>query len=276
MQGFKVLLEGPTGTGKTYALRTLIECGITPFIVSTEPGILASLGDLPKGSFHYHYIKPAKTDWNLMKENARKINTMSFEMLTKQKDLSKQKYTQFYELLDCFANFVSDVDGKEYGCVDDWGTDRCICVDSLSGINIMAMDLAVGAKPVKSPGDWGVAMDNLERLIINLCCGIDTHMIMTAHLSREKDEVTGGIKLMTDTLGQKLAPKVPKFFDDVIETKREGDKFFWSTASVNTDTKARHVPIAGDLIPHFKPIFDDWVSKGGVVTPTKGGDPVST
>lgn len=266
--GFKVLLEGPTGTGKTYALRTLIECGITPFIIATEPGTMATLGDLPKGSFHLHYVKPAKVAWSLLRENAKKINTMSYEMLCKQTDMNKKHYGQFLELLDCFANYTCDLDGKEYGCVDDWQTDRCVCVDSLSGINIMAMDLAVGAKPVKSPGDWGVAMDNLLRLITNLCVGIDTHVVLTAHLSREKDEVSGGIKLMTDTLGQKLAPKVPIFFDDVIETKRKGAEFFWSTASVNTDTKSRHLPIQPDMIPNFKPIYLDWVKKGGKIEKT--------
>lgn len=266
--GFKVLLMGPTGTGKTYSLRTLIGAGITPYIIATEPGIMATLGDLPEGSFHYHYIAPAKLSWKDFKANATKINQLSFESLTKLKDMQKSKYGQFLEFLDSLTNFISDVDGKEYGCVDDWGTDRCLVVDSLSGLNIMAMDLVVGAKPVKAPGDWGVAMDNLERLITNLCCGVSTHLIVISHIEREKDEVTGGIKLMVSTLGQKLAPKIPRFFDNVIETRRDVTKFSWTTAAPMSDLKARHLPIADHMAPSFKVITENWIKKGGKIEPT--------
>lgn len=266
--GIKVLLAGGTGTGKTYSIRTLIDEGITPFIIATEPGTMATLGDLPEGSFHYHYIKPAKVSWGDFRKNAQDINTLSFEMLTKKKDMQKQKYGQFLEVLDTLANFKCDITGEEYGCVDDWGTDRCLIVDSLSGLNIMAMDLVVGAKPVKAPGDWGVAMDNLERLINSLCCGIDTHFILISHLEREKDEVTGGIKLMASTLGQKLAPKIPRFFDDVIQAENKGGLFTWSTMGAQIDLKGRHLPVSDKHQPSYKAIIEDWKKKGGTIEKT--------
>jgi AAA+ superfamily predicted ATPase len=50
-----VLLMGDSGTGKTYAIRTLIEAGITPFIIFTEPG-MEVLGDLDPSSYHFHYV----------------------------------------------------------------------------------------------------------------------------------------------------------------------------------------------------------------------------
>lgn len=267
--GVNVLLEGATGTGKTYSIRTLVEAGITPFVISTEPGITSTLGDIPPDKLHWHYIRPAAPQWEDIISNAKKINSMSFESLTKLKDIDKQKYGQFLDLVSSCANFVCDRDGKSYGSVDDWGTDRCLVVDSLSGVNIMAMDLVAGAKPVKAPGDWGVAMDNLERLINRWTCGTNCHFVLIAHMERERDEITGGIQLMTSTLGQKLAPKIPRFFDDVIQCKHEGaDKFTWNTYGTMADLKARNLPMAEKLQPSFVPLISHWKEKGGTITPT--------
>jgi len=130
------------------------------------------------------------------------------------------------------------------------------------------MDLVTGAKPTKSLPDWGVAMDNLERLIDRWTMGVPCHFVMTAHLEREKDEITGAIKNMPSTLGQKLSPKIPRYFDDAIMCKRAGDKFTWSTADTNTDLKSRNLPIAENQIPSFKAIFEAWKKSGGVVTAT--------
>lgn len=267
--GTNTLLQGPTGVGKTYAIRTLIDAGITPFVLSTEPGISASLGDVPPEKLHWHYIAPAMPGWSDMLETAKKINTMSFKALAST-NFSKAKYNQFYQVLANFASFSCDRDNKNYGSVDSWNTDRCIVVDSLSGLNIMAMDLVVGSKPVKAVGDWGVAMDNLERLIIRLCCGTHCHFTMTAHIEREKDEVTGGISLMPSTLGQKLAPKIPRFFDNVILARKDAEaNYYWANKGHNIDLKTRHIiPQSEKLPPSFIQIIENWKTKGGSIEKT--------
>lgn len=265
--GFKVLLEGATGTGKTYSLRTLIDAGITPFIIATEPGIEANLGDIDPSLCHWHYIAPALPSFEKMLESAKKINTMSFEALTKT-TYDKKAYGQFMEVLTTCANFVCDRTGESFGCVDNWGTDRALVIDSLSGLNIMAMDLAVGAKPVKSPGDWGVAMDNLERLITRWCAGINCHFILTAHMEREKNEITGAITLHTSTLGQKLGPKIPRFFDDVLQAQYDGKDFVWRSSAPNAELKARYLPLGEKLSPNFGTVLTAWKKMGGEIIPT--------
>jgi hypothetical protein len=80
-------------------------------------------------------------------------------------------------------------------------------------------------------------------------------------LERETDEVTGGISLMASTLGRKLAPRLPRFFSDVIHAKREGEKFSWSTATFNVDLKARNVPISETIPPSFVPLIEKWRSR---------------
>jgi hypothetical protein len=269
LPGVNVLLMGASGAGKTYSLRTLITHGITPFCVFTEPGFEV-LGDIPPDKLHWHYIPPADQDWASMVDSATKINTLSFESLTKLTDINKRSYDQFIDLLKTLNNFKCDRDGKEYGDVCKWGTDRAVVLDSLSGVNIMAMNLVVGSKPVKHLGDWGVAMDNLERLIQKLCTSTGSHFILIAHAERETDEVMGGSKIMAATLGRKLAPRLPRFFSDVVLADKQGAKFTWSTAAVGADLKARNLAIADGLPPDFGPIITSWKKQGGTITPTQG------
>lgn len=263
LPGPNVLLVGASGVGKTHVIRTLLDAGIEEvFVVFTEPG-MDVLGDLPEDKVHWHYIPPANADWPKMIASAKKINTMNFEALSKLSEINKSDYGQFIELLECLHNFTCDRTGEEFGSVTNFGTKRALVVDSLSGLNIMAMDLVVGSKPTKSMSDWGVAMDNLERLVQKLC--VDTHctFVMTAHLEREVDEVQGGVQLMVSTLGKKLAPRMPRFFSDTIHCQRKGTTFTWSTATVNVDLKARNLPIATGLVPSFEQVINGWKKQGG-------------
>lgn len=262
--GFKTLLVGSSGTGKTHSIRTLVDAGLEVFVLFTEPG-MEVLGDIPSDKLHWHYIPPAAPDWSDMIDSAQKINTLSFESLAKLTDIKKSKYTEFIQILTCLSNFTDERTGQSYGPVDLWGTNRVLVLDSLSGLSIAAMNLVTGSKPCKSMADWGVAQDNLGRLIDKLTSGLDCHFVLTAHLERETDEVTGGVQLMASTLGKKLAPKLPRFFSDVVHCVRDGAAFRWSTASMNVDLKARNLPISDKLPPTFATILENWKKQGGVV-----------
>ncbi len=258
--GPKVMLVGATGSGKTHSIRTLVEAGLEVFCVFTEPG-MEVLSDIPSDKLHWHYIPPAGPDWAAMIDSAKKINTLSFKALAEMGDINKQKYDEFLRLFQCLSNFTDDRTGKVFGPVDSFGLDKAVVIDSLSGLNVMAMNLVAGSKPVKSMADWGVAMDNLERLITKLTTDVPCTMVLTAHLEREVDEVTGGTTNMASTLGRKLAPRLPRFFSDVIVAKRDGTDFFWSTAMLNTDTKARNVPLADKLPPSFVNLLNNWKAR---------------
>jgi len=255
--GLNELLIGATGTGKTHAIRTLVDAGLEVFVLFTEPG-MEVLADLPPEKLHWHYIPPASPDFADMIASAQKINTLSFKALAELPDINKKKYTEFIDVLCTLQNFKCDRTGKEYGAVDSWGPERALVIDSMSGLSIMAMNLVAGSKPVKAIPDWGVAIDNLERLITKCCVDTRAHFVLIGHTERETDEVTGGTSIMLSTLGRKLAPKIPRFFSDVVHVVRKGADFTWSTATPNVDTKARYLPIKDGLPPSFVPLINEW------------------
>lgn len=255
--GVNVLLMGASGSGKTTALKTLLDAGLEVFIVFTEPG-MEVLADTDSTRLHWHYIPPASPDFAAMIDSAKKLNTLNLKMLSDMSDINKGKYTEFIQVLQCLSNFTCDRTGQSFGSVDDWGPNRALVVDSLSGLSIAAMNLITGSKPVKSMADWMMAMDNLERLIIKLCVDTRCHMVLTAHLEREVDETTGGTTLMASTLGRKLSPKLPRFFSEVIHVMHSAGQFTWSTSTANVDTKSRKLPISAKLPPSFVPIIAAW------------------
>lgn len=264
LPGAKVLLLGASGSGKTYSILTLLEAGLEVFGLFTENSMETlfkekkNRPDLDWSKFHYTYVSPANPSFAALEDNAYKINTLAFDALSKLSGLNKQDYGQFLNVVTACANFKDDITGEEFGPVDSWGPDRALVLDSLSGLNIMAMDLVVGGKPTKSMADWGVAMDNLHRIIQKLTLSTRCHFVLTAHLEPERDEVTGRITNMPSTLGKKLPPLLPRFFSDVIHVQKEGDRFFWSTTSANVATKNRWLPLKDDLPPSFVPLINEW------------------
>lgn len=258
--GFKTFLIGPTGSGKTHSIRTLLDCGLKVRVLFLEPG-MEGLSDLPTGDLAWHYVRPSNPDWSDMIDSAKKINSMNIESLSKLTDINKRKYDEFIRILQALSDFPDDRTGQSLGAVDDWGTDTALVIDGLSGLNIAAMNLVVGSKPMKNMADWGIAMDNEERLVQKLCFGPLCHFVLIGHTEREVDEVTGGTRVMASALGRKMAPKLPRFFSDVVLTRREGTKFTWSTADTQTDLKARNLAIQDGLPPTFKVIHDAWKAR---------------
>lgn len=269
LPGVNVLLEGPTGTGKTHALGTLVDTGVETFALFTESGLETFIGywkdrgKEPPANAHWHLLKGDHGNFKILADIALKINTTSMEALFKMQDPDRFKFNQYWKLLNAFTDFPDDRTGQRFGAVDTWGPDRALCIDSLSGINPWAMGLVIGNKPLRDQRDWGVAQDLIEKLLRQFTDGSNCHFVLTAHVEREVDQVLGGVKLTVATLGVKLAPKIPPMFSDVILTVRDGKNFSWSTAQPQADLKSRNLPIGDGLPPTFSQIIDKWKSRGG-------------
>lgn len=268
LPGFNVLLMGPTGTGKTHILGTLVETGLEVFYIALEPGMESLLGYwTDKGkpipdNLHWKSLKTSETSFlTTMMESAKKINTMSNEMLQKLQDPQKSQHNGFIKLLETLNNFVDERTGEVFGPVDKWGVDRVLVIDALTGINNAALSLVVGGKPIKSLVDWGVGMDTVEKLLRSLTSDCRCHFVLLSHIEREVDPVLGGTKISVGTLGTKLASKIPPMFSDVILAKRELASYYWSTADASADLKTRNLPLAEKIAPSFKTIYDKWKSR---------------
>jgi len=262
--GSCTLLMGAYGSGKTFSLRTLIDAGLNVFTLFVDPG-MESVTD--RTELHWRYISPAAATWGDLIASAKLINESSNASLQEMTGIHKSSYTQFISVLQQLNNFKAPHESKEYGDVTKWGTDRVLAIDGLTGLGDMSLNLAIGSKPIKTSPDWGVAMDNLHRLIKKLCYDTVCHFVLLAHMEREKDEITGAILKMVSTLGRKLAPVLPIPFSDVILAYREGDKFYWSTKAAETDLKSRHLPLEDKIKPDFGLILKGWKARGGVITP---------
>lgn len=262
-----ILLAGESGCGKTYSISTLLEAGIEVFLIATEPTGLDSIIDaigqknLSIEKFHYKQITPARAGFDDLAKIVDKIGALTYDSLSKLAPQGDRRKSKFIELVSTLNNFVDDRTGEAFGAVDKFGPNRAVVIDSLSGLNIMAMDLAIGDKPTAHQGEWGVAMGALEKLINSLTSGLQCIFVLTAHLERETDELTGGTKLMASALGRKLAPKLPRFFSEVVHAYRTDKDFWWSTSSQNVVAKRRVLPLSDKIAPTFKPIVEAYLQR---------------
>lgn len=274
LPGFNCLLMGPAGTGKTHAIGTLVDAGIEVFYIALEPGLESLLGywvdrGLPvPPNLHWHTVKAPDASFTELLDVATKINTMSLEMLSKLQDTNRSKYNQFRSLYEVLNNFTDQRTGEAFGPVDKFDTSRAVAIDGLTGVNTASMLSVIGGKPVRSMPDWGLAQQQVETLLNKLCNNMRCHFLLLAHVEREKDEVLGGIKLMVSTLGNKLAPKIPALFSDVILTVRQGSKWNWDTANPMADLKTRNLPVSQDIQPSFAQIVKKWQARDAAVRGT--------
>lgn len=273
LPGFNVLLMGPAGTGKTKSVGTLVDADpkLKVHFLALESGTESLFGhwrDLNKPvpeNLSWQTLEAPKASFAEMIAAATDVNTLSLELLAKKVDPNRSKHNRFISLLQALSKPKDERTGKELPPVDQWGTDRALVIDGMTGISGAAMSLVVGGKPVKSQSDWGIAQDQVEKTLRMLTDGCRCHFVLLSHVERETDMVLGGTKLFVSTLGKALTPKIAPMFSDVILTVREGTKWTWDTSNPMADVKGRNLPFAAGQAPDFKLILDKWKQRGGAV-----------
>lgn len=273
LSGVKVLLEGPTGTGKTRAIGTLVDwCAaqnppIQCFALFLERGLETLLGywiDQNKpipANLHWRDLITKPVSLSAMKDAAVNVGKLTYDSITKLTDGSRSQNNPFEAMLVACMDFEDNRGGKKFGPVDGWGSDRVFIVDSLTEAANAASKMVIGSKPTMAPGEYGIAQNNLMNWLRLTTQGCRCHFVLTAHVSREKDEMTGGIKLMTQAIGGAISSLIPPLFSEVILTVREGVTWYWDTANANVDLKSRYLPINSKLTPDFKLIMDKWSAR---------------
>lgn len=266
------LLMGPPSTGKSDSLTTWLDTGLDVFLLITEPNGLDTVLEachrrkVSTEKLHWHYVTPAPVGLDALELMAKRVADMSYEDLSRIKTgIGKESTRQFIDLLHVLANFIDEKDGQSYGSVFNFEDDKVLCVDSLSGINQMAMDLTIGFKPTASEGEWGVAMNVELKLIQKLCGDLRCFFVLTAHVEKEPNEISGANAITSAALGKKNAGKIARSFSEIILTKRlkDGKTFKWSTWETTSivDLKNRALPISDAIEPNFKLVYDAHVRR---------------
>lgn len=266
LPGVNVLLMGPSGTGKTHIIGTLVDAGIETFYFAYESGAESLVGYFTDNgkpvppNLHICTVKAPSASFLEMADAVRYVNTLSFESLKKQVDPSRGKYNQLEQFLRNFNN-VTDDTGATFGPVSEWGPERALVIDGLTGLCDSAMKACIGGKFDRDMKDWGLAQNIVEGILRKITSECRCHFILISHVERETDPNGGGLKLMASALGKALAPKLPAMFSDVILAKRVGKEFFWDTEDPTADLKTRNLPIATKIPPGFAQIIAKWRSR---------------
>lgn len=270
LPGVNVMLMGPSGTGKTHAIGTLVDAGLDVFYFAYEAGSETLVGyftdrGLPvPPNLHICTVRAPTASFLEMADAVRYVNTLSFEGLVKQVDPSKSKYNQLEQFLRNF-NDVTDDTGKKWGDVQSWDSSRALVIDGLTGLCDSAMKACIGGKFARDQKDWGLAQNIVEGILRKITSESKYHFVLISHVERETDPNGGGLKLMASALGRALAPKLPAMFSDVVLAKRIGRDFWWDTEDPAADLKTRNLPISGKIPPSFAAIIDKWKSRGGAI-----------
>jgi hypothetical protein len=256
------LVMGPAGSGKTTSLVTLAKSGIEVFALITEPTGVDALLDawerekIDIGLLHYCVVAPASPGWQGLKDLSIRVNAMSYSDIANLKSgIGKEQMKQFPKVLGNLENFHDERTGRDFGDVTTWGPDRVLALDSLSGLSLITLQHTVGFKPSPHQGEWGIAMAATEMLLLKLSSDLHCFFVLTAHIEKEPDEITGMAKVAVSTLGRKLAPKIPRFFSEVIRARKDPTgKYLWSTQDSEADLKNRALPSSNSIPQDFAPI----------------------
>ncbi len=202
----KMLIVGPSGTGKSGSLVSLALAGYKLRILDYDNG----LDPL------FQYLKGKKVD------------------------------VQYEKCLDKFTVLggkpspagVPMALAKGLGCLDlwptdkskptSWGKDTVLVLDSLTFFGHAALRrVCYDNKRVGPPwiGDWGDAMGIVENTLAMLYSdAIQCNVIVTSHIvSLGGDEKTGaGAVDYPSALGSKLPPKVGRYFNTMLQTANSG------------------------------------------------------
>lgn len=269
LPGVNVLLEGPTGTGKTHAIGTLVDTGLKVFFFAFESGAESLVGyytdrGLPvPPNLHICTVRSGTASWNDMADAAKQVNQLSYDALKKVNDPNRSKYDAFEKFLRSF-NDITDDTGAKHGSVDKLGPGAAVVVDGCTGLGNAVLKAVIGGKADRDQKDWGLAQNLLENFLRKLCDDCSCHFVLLAHVERETDPVLGGSKITISTLGRALAPKIPPMFSDVILSTRLGREFYWDTENPQADLKTRNLTISTKIKPDFAQIINKWRSRGGV------------
>lgn len=279
LAGPKVLLMGPTGTGKTYSIGTLGDWaqanGKKMFVLGLDQGIEALFGywtdPPPRGKggvvpavVHWKQLLTAQISLTRQLAAVEKVGKLSYALLCKLVDSERSGANNpFWNILSTCAAPVSDKDGTKFPPVDQWDDSMIFVIDGLSELSNAAMKMQIGSNPTADKPDYGVAQNNLMNFLRLCAQGSRYTFVLISHVSKSLNEISGIQSITVNTIGQAISGEIPTMFSDVIYCVREASEFTWDTAYYGVDSKTRSLGYRSKIKPDFAQIMDLWQSRGG-------------
>lgn len=274
IQGWRLLLMGAPGSGKTTVFRTVTtelasrigvsETQLKLRVLAMDPNVWPVLGDTPAA------ISPlrASGSWENLAALAKLMKNLDNEGIQKT-DFRQKDQDVLMRLIARCTNFI-DSKGVNHGCVDTWGTDTVLLIDGTSGLGDIIAIGSLGLKPAWTQPDYQKVMNVIHAFLNQVTRSCFCHVAVIAHVEMEPDTLEVP-KIMPSTVGKKLAGKLGRDFTDVVYATMKEGQFSWSTSEARADLKAMHLPFRKDITPGLLPLFNTpekgWLARGGVISP---------
>jgi len=215
-------------------------------------------------NLRWHVVRTPSLSLEALIDGASKTGMMSMDALFKSIDPNRGRNNPWETLLRVFSDVPDDRTGTKHGNIGTWGAHTILINDSLSETANACMRMVTGVKTSASLPEYGVAQGNLINWLRYMTQTFQGTFVMTAHVQRQMNEVTGAVQLMTKAIGKAMADDIPQLFSETIYTMREGTNWYWDTAASNVDTKTRYLPIQSKIPPNFALIMDQWLERSRV------------
>lgn len=202
----KVVIPGLSGTRKTTGLGSLARAGYNLYIVDCDNGLGALTSEL-RGDAKALGRVQFESCWDKMKNVSGSIVTDG-------------KPTGWISAM----KVLTDWPGK--GPLEKWTDSDVLVIDTLTTLGQAAMRYVLNLSGHDKPSlpDFGTAMDLIERLVQMLSMpSANCHVVVNTHVNyTENADGSGVIEGFPSALGNKLSPKIPIYFDNVLVAKKQG------------------------------------------------------
>lgn len=212
----KLLILGNSGTGKTGSLGSLAAAGYRLFICDFDNGLDILLDEK---------VVPVEARKNIyfrsLQDRPVKVGDKLIPRATAWQEFMKVLGDWKEAGPEGGGNAPGPAKSTSLGNFTTWGPKDVLILDSLTFATQRAFDdalqLAGRLGQRAQIQDYGAALESIEAMLEMLYGDIcKCNVIMTAHLQMAGDELSGARKALPNVLGQKLAPKVPRFFNNMI------------------------------------------------------------
>lgn len=208
----KALIAADSGLGKTGSLISLVEADYKLRILDFDNG-LDYLANLVKQRCP---DKMANVEFAICTDKFKSVNGQMIP------DGQPKAFSKGMSMLTHWKEGDTDL-----GKITEWGPEEVLVIDSMTLMSRAALRhiLALNGRLAATPQiqDWGQAMERIESCLELLYSdAIGCNVVITSHVTAVQDTEGGAVKEYPAALGQKLPPKIGRYFNSVLTIKRKG------------------------------------------------------